>query len=269
MRGVSAGVLDVFLERAFDPFDLMIGTSAGACNLASHIAKQHGRNQRCFLRLMTQRSFIDLRRFFWRGGHSLDLDWLWDELARVEPLDVAAIVGSGKEFVVVTTSADTGQPVYLRPTADTMLRALKASCALPLLYRGQVRVEDARVVDGGMSDPIPVREAYARGARRIKIIRSRPACFIKRGSLFSHLLSLALPSRRLGAALRAAPARYRAAVEFMLEPPADCRIIQVSPPVALPVARMTQDPGALERSYALGRHQGEAAISAWMAPSRG
>src|SRR5512142_2104419 len=87
MRGVfSAGVLDVFLEKDFDPFDLAIGVSAGACNLASHLARQHGRNKRCYFDLMTQREFFDRRRLFSRRS-VLDLDWLWDMLADREPLD--------------------------------------------------------------------------------------------------------------------------------------------------------------------------------------
>lgn len=74
MRGVfSAGVLDVFLEERFHPFDLAIGVSAGACNLASHLAGQHGRNVRCYLDLMTTRAFIDRRRLLGRRS-MLDLD---------------------------------------------------------------------------------------------------------------------------------------------------------------------------------------------------
>ena len=45
MRGVfSAGVLHAFGEIGFNPFDLYIGVSAGACNLASHLAGQNDRN---------------------------------------------------------------------------------------------------------------------------------------------------------------------------------------------------------------------------------
>ncbi|KAF0167378.1 MAG: patatin, partial [Caulobacteraceae bacterium] len=175
MRGMfSAGVLDVFLEQRFDPFEMVIGSSAGACNLASHVAQQHGRNLRCYANLMTRREFIDWRRAFGRR-HVLDLDWLWDELARIEPLDVDAILATGKRFLVVATSVDSGDPVYLRPTRSSFFAALKASCALPWLYRASVRVDDQALIDGGVSDPFGVEEAYRQGARRIVVVRSRPA----------------------------------------------------------------------------------------------
>ena len=116
MRGVfSVGVLDVFMESKFHPFELAVGASAGACNLASHLAGQDGRNRRCYFELMTRREFIDPRRLV-RGGSIVDLDWLWATLAAKEPLDVAAIAKNATEFVVVATSAATGESVYFRPS---------------------------------------------------------------------------------------------------------------------------------------------------------
>jgi predicted patatin/cPLA2 family phospholipase len=265
MRGMfSAGVLDVFLEQRFDPFDSVIGTSAGACNLASHVAGQHGRNVRCYSSLMTRPEFIDLRRVL-GSKHVLDLDWLWDELARIEPLDVPAILASGKEFVAVATCKNSGEPVYLRPTAETFFDALKASCALPFFYRRELRVHGHDVVDGGLSDPFAAPESYRLGARRIMVIRSRPATFTKKPSWMSTLASFAVTSPGLARAHRNAAERYRRAVQFVLEPPRDCRIVHVAPDVPLPVSRMTQDAQALERTYALGREHGLRAIETWHA----
>lgn len=265
MRGMfSAGVLDVFLEERFDPFELVIGTSAGACNLASHVARQHGRNLRCYANLMTRREFIDFRRMF-RRGHVLDLDWLWDELARTEPLDVDAILATGTRFLAVATSVDSGAPVYLRPTRDSFFDALKASCALPWLYRGSVRVEGQRLIDGGVSDPFAAEEAYRQGARRIMVVRSRPATFIKQTSLGSRWLSLTAESRGLAQAYRHAAQRYAQAVRFVIAPPEHCQVVHVAPSEPLPVARTTQDAAALERTYALGRVHGLRAIQEWNA----
>jgi predicted patatin/cPLA2 family phospholipase len=265
MRGMfSAGVLDVFLEQRFDPFQQVIGTSAGACNLASHVAGQHGRNLRCYSGLMTRREFIDLRRALQRR-HVLDLDWLWDELARIEPLGVDAIMESGKDFVAVATSATTGEPVYVRPRAATMFEALKASCALPFLYRGPVHVDGEALVDGGLSDPFAAEAAYRFGARRIMVIRSRPATFTKKPSLASSLVAYAAGSPGLARAHREAAGRYRRAVQFVLTPPDDCQIIHVAPDEPLPVSRMTQDTAALAHTYEVGRRHGLRAIEAWSA----
>ena len=142
-----------------------------------------------------------------------------------------------------------------------MLQALKASCALPVLYRRTIRVGDDNLVDGGISDPLPVREAYRRGARTIVVVRSRAANFVKRDRFVN----------RVGAwTIRGAPALaracldvgrvYRNGVAFLRDPPADCTVLQVAPSTALATGRTTRDRTSLERDYALGRALGREAI---------
>jgi predicted patatin/cPLA2 family phospholipase len=264
MRGIfSVGVLDVFLERGFEPFDLAIGASAGACNLASHVARQDGRNRRCYFELMTRREFIDLRRIA-RGQSVVDLDWLWATLAERDPLDVAAIARSQLKFVIAATSARTGKPVYLSPGPDLVFEALKGSCALPGLYRGAVCIEGEPLVDGGVSDPIPVEEAYRRGARRMVVVRSRPATYVKTEGWSSRLSALFLRSRPVvAAAMRRTPEHYRRAVAFLQAPPDDCLLVHVAPVVPMSTRRTTQDRRALEHDYRHGREMGEDAIGRW------
>lgn len=264
MRGVfSAGVLDAFLEAGFHPFDLAIGVSAGACNLASHLAGQHGRNKRSYIDLMSRREFIDLRRAA-RGGSIVDLDWLWDTLAQREPLDVAAIARQKTEFVVVATSAETGDPVHLVPGEADMFDALKGSCALPVLYRKTVYVGGAAIVDGGVSDPVPAETAYRRGARRIVVVRSRPASFFKVDSWSDRLTALMLyRAPAVMRAVRLTAQRYRRAVEFMQNPPSDCRVIQIAPEGALATSRMSQAVSGLRQDYELGQRLGRAAMEQW------
>jgi predicted patatin/cPLA2 family phospholipase len=265
MRGVfSAGVLDVFLESGFDPFDLAIGVSAGACNLASHLAGQHGRNRRCYFDLMTRREFFDRRRYL-RGGSILDLDWLWDALAEREPLDVEAIARRATEFIVVATSRRSGEAVYLQPRPAEMFDALRASSALPVLYRPDIALAGERLADGGVSDPIPVEEAYRRGARRIVVVRTRPATAVKHDGLSARAMAWLL-RREPGVAMavRATAARYQQSVAFLGAPPSDCTIVQIAPPVALATKRTTQDRVALQRDYDLGRTLGTEAIRRWV-----
>ena len=42
-RGIfTAGVLDEFMRAGFNPFDIMLGTSAGAQNLSAYMCNQQG-----------------------------------------------------------------------------------------------------------------------------------------------------------------------------------------------------------------------------------
>ena len=264
MRGIfAAGVLDVFLESDFTPFELGIGVSVGASNLLSFLAGQHGRTRRCFLNQMSRKEFIDGWRFV-RGGHLTDLDWLWDEITREDPLDVSAAAKSPVDYAIGVTCAETGRPVYFKPDAEKMLNVLKASCAIPLLYRGQILVDGARYVDGGVSDPIPVREAYRRGARNIMVVRSRAADFVKKGGLSTRIGTSSMP-KGIAKACRGTADEYRTSVEFIRRPPADCSIVHVAPVHPLATSRTTRSREALERDYALGRELGTWAMSEWHA----
>jgi predicted patatin/cPLA2 family phospholipase len=261
MRGIfSAGVLDVFLEQHFRPFDLALGVSVGASNILSYLAGQHGRARRCFLGPMSRPEFIDPWRVL-RGGHWLDLDWLWDAITREDPLDCEAAHRSGVDHLLVATCARTGSPVYLSPGAHDMLDALKASCALPVLYRHTVRFGENPLVDGGLSDPLPLREAYGRGAKTIVVIRSRAADFVKRDRFANHVGAWAM--RRLPGVARAcrdAARTYRESVAFLRSPPRDCAVIHVAPTTALATHRTSRDRASLDRDYALGRALGRQAI---------
>lgn len=266
MRGIfAAGVLDVFHERGVAPFDLAIGTSAGACNLASHVAGQYGRNRRCYITQMRRTEFVDVRRFL-RGGHWLDLDYLWDAFDREDPLDVERATSGPTQLIVAATSVATGTATYLEPRAHDMNEALRASSAVPLMYRRFVELEGRHYTDGGVTAPIPVEEAYRRGARRIVVIRTRPARFAGPSRVECRLAAAML---RTYPALARAFRRYRdvyaRAQAFALAPPPGCTIVHIAP-LQQRATRTTIDLSALEADYQRGRLAGEralAAIAAW------
>lgn len=264
MRGIfSAGVLDVFLEQGFNPFQFAIGCSAGACNLASHLAGQHDRNRRCYTTQMSRPEFISGRRYL-RGGHWLDLDYLWEAFQREDPLDVQGATANTTKLVVTATAADTGLPEFFEPNADELLEVLRASCAVPLLYRKFVELSGRPYTDGGVSAAIPVEEAFRRGARRILVLRSRPADYVKEPRLEAIVGALALRKHpALARAIRSAHMAYARALAFIRNPPAECSVLEVTPRQALRTGRTTRDVGALEEDYALGRKAGIRALEEW------
>ncbi len=264
MRGIfAAGVLDVFLEEDIGPFDLAIGASAGACNLASHLAGQHGRNRRCYLTQMLRREFSDARRFA-RGGHWLDIDYLWDAFAREDPLDVSACAANPTQLVVAATAVATGEPAYFTPGADDLFEVLRAASAVPVLFRRFVELAGAHYTDGGVSAPIPVEEAYRRGARRMVVIRSRPARFPGPSRVECALAARILHAQPgLAAAFRRYREIYARSVAFVLAPPGDCSIVHVAPDASVKTSRMTRDRKTLEADYARGRVAGMRAIAEW------
>jgi len=264
MRGIfAAGVLDVLLEQGTGPFDLAIGSSAGACNLASHLAGQHRRNYRCYLTQMRRKEFSDARRFL-RGGHWLDIDYLWGAFDREDPLDTTAAARSRTRLVVGTTAVDTGEAAFFEPGAADMSEVLRASSAVPFLFRRFVELGGRPFADGGVAAPIPVEEAHRRGARRILVIRSRPADFPGPSRLECSFVAAALREHR---GLARAFLRYRSiygrSVAFLKLPPPGTTVVHVAPDRHLGTSRMTRDRATLERDYARGRAAGLRAAAAW------
>jgi NTE family protein len=69
-----------------------------------------------------------------------------------------------RELVVVSSSVTTGLPVVIRD--GSLVDALLASCAIPLVFPPVLRDED-HLLDGGMIEAMPVEVAHELGARRV------------------------------------------------------------------------------------------------------
>lgn len=268
MRGVfPAGVLHAFGRSGFDPFDLYIGVSAGACNLASHLAGQNDRNFEIIERYSSTSRFISMTRFL-SGGHLMDLDWLWDVTIRDSRIDLKTLFSKlcsfKKEYLVVATSMEHGGALYLSPDENTLEHFIKVSSALPVLYRGSLTIGAERAADGGVADSIPVREAYNRGAKRITVLRTRSADFeMKRSRLrfISQILFRKYPE--FARALGRREVSYNDAVRFIQNPPSDVIVDEIAPPPGKGPGRATTNLKILRAAYRSGIEQGEAFIEAY------
>jgi predicted patatin/cPLA2 family phospholipase len=258
MRGIfAAGVLDEFLQEKFNPFHLFIGVSAGAVSLASYLSGQYQRYYRLSSGPMKKKEFISFKRFL-AGGHFMDLDWLWSYASTHDPLDVKmAVCKDPREFLIGVTDVHTGNPLFIRPDASTLLNTLLASSALPVMYRGFVKLEGRLVADGGVADPLPVKEAYLRGARNIVVIRTRPANRSKGWFFDSLMATLCLRGYpALSSRIRKLHRVYKEAEQFIHKPPYDSEVFEITPPPQLRSARLRADYGTLKADYELGRQAG-------------
>ncbi len=264
MRGVfSTGVLDGFLEKGFNPFDFCIGVSSGASNIAAYLAGMAGRNRKVYLDYSLRPEFIDLPRFFC-GGHLLDLDWLWDITIREIRLDLRTIYSREKPFYVVMTDARTGEALYPLPDADRLEQALKASSAAPPLYRGFPEVDGAPMADGGLSDPLPVVKAIRLGAKKIMVIRSRHRGYVKKPGFSDWIMGWSVRGfPRLREEVRGRAERYNLAVSLIRKPPPGVDFVEICPPDAFRVSRLSRNPAILQEGYEQGRSMAEGAVERW------
>ncbi|MGR5066070.1 patatin-like phospholipase family protein [Photobacterium sp. DNB22_13_2] len=253
MRGIfAAGVLDHFLDMDHRPFDFCIGVSAGSTNLAAWLANQHGRSHRVITDYSCRKQFIDLLRFI-RGGHWLDIDWLWDITIDEIPIDGWELEVQPIPLFVVTTNVATGDAHYIQATEQNLNQLLKASCAVPLAYRHYPEIDGFNMTDGGVADSIPVIKAYDMGARDITVVLSRPQGYRKKAPKSQWLVRKLLNDHPcLAEAMMKRAEMYNQAIDFIESPPEDCRINVIVPPKEFEVGRVTTDSQKLQKGYEQG-----------------
>lgn len=264
MRGVfSCGILDHFLEQNFSPFDSFWGVSAGASNLAAYLAKMPGRNLKIYLDYSLRKEFITPSRLFF-GGDMMDLDWMWEVTLADLGIDKEVLRADSRPFFLGVTRQDTGQPEYLTPDVEMLAETMKASSALPILYRNGVLLNGTRYVDGGVADAIPIAEAIKRGATKIMVLRSRPANYRKSKSKFSSITKRMLKDTpALIEPMLTRDLRYNQALSVIDNPPDGVEIIQVCPPETFTLKRLSRSPEPLRAAYDFGIEAGKEAIALW------
>lgn len=269
MRGIfSTGVLDRFLEARFNPFDLLFGVSSGAANLAAYLACMPKRNFKIYTDYSLRPEFINLKRFVC-GGHLMDLDWLWDRTIAEIRLDLQTIFATDKLFLIGLTDVATGEAIYKQTDGDHLEDVLKASSAMPIVYRAFPLIDGRPTVDGGIADPLPVEAAIQRGARQIMVIRSRPKDYKKREMLSNAILGWKLkPYPALRKAIAGRVRRYNEALSLIRTPPPGVSILEICPPDDFRSARFGRDKRILMDGYEQGRNMAELAMSGWGYPSR-
>ncbi|MEO1051731.1 MAG: patatin family protein [Bacteroidota bacterium] len=258
MRGIfSAGVLAAFYESEYDPFDMYMGVSAGACNLASYLGGNTPRNHLAYTQLMTQKHFINWQRFL-QGKHLMDLDWLWKELADNHPIDRARV--ASHHFVVVATNIATGRPHYFRPTAANLEFALKASCALPAIYKGYVELDAEFYTDGSLSDPIPIKYAIEQGATEITVLRSRQSDFFKERGWKLRLWASLVKNGTVKSIIVNSDKAYNEALDLITSPPVGITVHNVAPELPLNTSNLSKHKSKLELDFQQGFEIGQKII---------
>ncbi|EEZ83213.1 patatin family protein [Vibrio sp. Vb1026] len=264
MRGVfSCGILDHFLASEFSPFDSFWGVSAGASNLAAYLAKMPGRNLKIYLDYSLRKEFISPSQLL-RGGDMMNLDWMWNVTLEELGIDKSALKADSRPFFLGVTRQDNGQAEYHLPDVDDLAETMKASSALPVLYRNGVSLNGIRYVDGGVSDALPVAEAIKRGAKKIMILRSQPASYQKPRGRFSALTRRMLKETPgLIEPMLTREVRYNQTLALINNPPPGIEIIQVCPPETFKLKRLSRSPAPLRHAYELGIEAGKEAIIRW------
>jgi predicted patatin/cPLA2 family phospholipase len=254
MRGVyTAGVLEYFLEQDLC-FPYVIGVSAGACNAASYLSKQRGRNRIVNVDYVTDPRYISWRNYF-KSRQFFGMDFIFDEIPnKLVPYHYDEFYKNESEFVIGTTDCHTGKPVYYgkKDYGKDMLKVLKASSSLPFIAP-EVEFNSRVLLDGGISDPIPIKKAQQDGLKKNIVILTRNRGYTKKPSKFTFMVKRKYPHYTgLQKALTERCRTYNETLCYVEQEEKNGTVLVIQPQEPLTVGRMERNPQKLEKLYLQG-----------------
>lgn len=180
MRGLfTMGVLDTFLKNDII-LPHVIGVSAGAAFGCNYKSGQIGRALRYNLRYCRDPRYCSVRSLL-KTGDLYGAEFCYKTLPfELDPFDCEAFDASPIAFWVVCTDVLTGKPVYHRidRVDDDCMDWIRASASMPMVSR-PVTVGGCTLLDGGMSDSIPLKFMTDRGISKNVVILTRPRDYVK------------------------------------------------------------------------------------------
>lgn len=252
-----AGVLIALHERGIH-FDAVIGTSAGACCGASFIIGEPQNNKIILEDHLTSGKFVRYGNIF-NGGNLVDIDYLIDDVCMKHvPLDLERVKNSPTFLYMAATDYQTGEVCFFNNREHDIREALRASCAMPYLYRKKVVINGRRYIDGGVVADIPLEYALTLGCTDIVVVSTRPQGFRKTESWISTQLSrwIYADSPVLTHVFRNRHLLYNRCLDLISNPPKGCRIHLIASSKPLPVTRTTRKKKKVEQALRMGYEDG-------------
>lgn len=263
MRGLfSAGIIDVMMEHDLYPQGLL-GVSAGAafgCNMKS---RQPGRCIRYNKRFARDWRYCSVRSLL-TTGDMFGGEYCYHTLpTRLDPFDGRAFEANPMAFYAVCTDVDTGHPVYKRldKANDECYEWIRASASMPVASK-IVTIGGQRLLDGGITDSIPLAQAEALGYGHNIVVLTQPRDFVKAPGRLNPLVSLML--RRHPRFVEASNRRhimYNAQLDHVRRQERAGAALVLAPEHKLPIGHICHDPNLMQTVYDMGRRHAEGRLA--------
>lgn len=263
MRGMfTAGVIDEMMENDI-PIDGVVGVSAGATFGCNYKSRQPGRVLRYNVRFKDEPRYMGLRSLLKTG------DWVGAEYAyhimpfEMDPVDFDTYKNNPMEFHVVCTDVDSGEAVYHQlPVIDHYeIDWIRASASLPFVSK-PVTIDNRRLLDGGMSDSIPLAYFQKLGYDRNVVVLTQPKGYKKSCPKAMPLFKLLL--RKLPVIAEALAKRhlmYNRELDYIEEQERLGNTLLIYPEEGLPIGRIEQDEAKMRLVYQMGREAAKAKMA--------
>ena len=254
MRGLfTAGVLDVLMENGVTIPDV-VGVSAGAAFGCNYKSGQIGRVLRYNLKYCKDKRYCSVTSLL-RTGDMFGAEFCYRTIPfELDPFDVETYNRSPMVFRVVATDVLTGKPVYQRldRVDDDCMEWIRASASMPMVSHA-VKVGGHTLLDGGMSDSIPLRYMEQQGCEKNVVVLTRPRAYRKSPE---NLLPLRVFLRKYPAMIAVMKNRhiaYQYQRDYVFARERAGGAFVICPDEPLEIGRVEHDPLKIACAYEVGR----------------
>lgn len=184
MRGIyTAGVLDFFIEKNIE-VDITIGVSAGSCHASSYLSKQYKRAYNATVDYLNDKRYLSFSNLI-KTGSIFGMDFMFNKIPNeLNIYDYDTFAKSKSKFVVVATNCETGSPEYFElKDLKKEIIYMQASCSIPM-FANIVEIDDFKLVDGGVSDSIPIEYSLNQGYKKNIVVLTRDVTYKKNKQKF-------------------------------------------------------------------------------------
>lgn len=253
-RGMyTCGVIDVFMENVIC-FDEVVGVSAGAafgCNIKS---KQIGRALRYNKRFCQDSRYSGLKSFI-KTGDLYNKEFAYGIVPTIlDPFDTKTFRENPLKFTVVCTDIHTGNPVYheIQNGDATDIEWIRASASIPIVSK-PVKLDGYELLDGGVSDSIPVNWMLERSDKTV-IVLTRDKSYHKEPMKYINLLKKAFKEYpNLQKALENRYIVYNKTLDEIEQLEREGKVFVIRPSKPIACAMIEKDPNHLQEIYDIGR----------------
>lgn len=254
MRGMYiAGVVDILLENEID-FNHTVGVSAGAafgCNIKS---KQIGRAIAYSKEFSKDPRYVGIKSLL-TTGDLYNAKFVFETVpTKYYPFDLDTYRLNPMRFTAVVTDIVSGEAIYkdLNSLDESDIKWLRASTSMPLAAK-IVEIGDRKYLDGGMSDPIPVKWMLSHGYEKNVIVLTQVENYRKSASN-SLVFKLGLAKYPwISKLMKVRHTKYNQTLEYISQMEQAGNLFVIRPSIDLGIKRVEKDPEKLEAMYQLGK----------------
>ncbi|PKM65434.1 MAG: patatin family protein [Firmicutes bacterium HGW-Firmicutes-2] len=259
-RGVfTEGILECLLEEEIC-LPYVIGVSMGAINGGNYISRQKKRNYDIMMTYLNDHRYVSMKNMITKGS-LFGMDFLFKDVAyELNPFDFKTFHQSDQELVIGAMSCHSGLTDYFYKSEmddSALLMALRASSSLPFLSQ-KVCIKGVEYLDGGVSDSIPVRQAFADGCEKVIVILTRHQGYERKPFSYERIGNMMYRAHpAVVQAMKRRHVYYKETTEYLEKLEKEGLALVIRPPKPILLERAEKDREKIRATYLMGYNYGK------------